>query len=82
MSMDMILRIFAAYTIGPVVVGQVLYWVVHQLIGVVAQIVAGPDDEKMEDIKMRYIFRVTVLKEYTWAWAIGMILFLIIGIVQ
>lgn len=80
--MDTILRIFAAYTVGPIVVGWVIFWISHQLIGVIAQLVAGDDERKMEDIKMIYIFRVTVLKDYTWAWAIGMILFLIIGIVR
>ena len=81
-EMPVIVAILVKYTVGPFVIGSVLFWCIHQVVGLAAQIRAGDSAERMEDIKMSYIFRITLLKEYTWNWAIGLAILIIIGIVR
>lgn len=67
--------------VGPLVVGFVLSYLIHNFIGVVANWAAKEDMEKVAKWAGMYMLIVFQLKDYLFIWALGVIVFMLIGLI-
>jgi len=67
--------------IFPLAFGALIFLILHWTTGLVANIIADEDLEKLEKFKFYYMIGFLYVKDALGAWALGMILLMVAGIV-
>jgi hypothetical protein len=67
--------------IGPLLTGFVLSYLLHTLAGVAANLAGRGDMDKVANWAGTYMLIVFQLKDYLFIWALGVIVFMLIGLV-
>jgi len=78
--MDLV-EVIVIRIIAPFVIGYGLFWMIHWTMGLIANIEAVDDEIRLSKWKYYYMIGIIKSKELLWPWALGVIVFMLIGII-
>jgi hypothetical protein len=67
--------------LGPFIVGYFLFVIIHWTMGLVANVEADGDEIRLSKWKYYYLVSVYRMKDALWPWALGVIIFMLIGLI-
>lgn len=65
---------------GPAIFGFVILWIVHWITGAIANIATKGDEDDLFVWKAEYLYVFFVMKDVMFAWAVGVVLFMLAGL--
>jgi len=67
--------------LAPGVVGSIIFMILHWTVGLIANLNADEDEDKLSKWKYYYMVSVWRAKDILFAWALGIIVFMLMGII-
>jgi len=67
--------------LAPGIVGSIIFMILHWTVGLIANLNADENEDKLSKWKYYYMVSVWRAKDILFAWALGIIVFMLMGII-